>query len=330
MDKIYAKIAGVGKYLPDKILDNAYFESIVDTSDEWITKRVGVKERRMADEDVFTSDLAALAAENALRDAGMSAGEIDLIIVASVSPEMYTPSCACMVQKKLGAEKAAAFDINAACSGFIFAAATGAQFIQTGMYKNVLVIGADTLTKVTEYKDRATCVLFGDGAGAVVLSAAGEKTGILGTVLGADGNSGDMLTICGIKVSELDRERRPYGNYRTIWMDGQGVFKFAVKTMESATREVAQKADCSLDDIALVIPHQANKRIIDGARKRLKIDESRVFSNVEKYGNMSAACVPIALCEAVEQGRAKPGDKIIIVGFGGGLTWGSALIRLGD
>lgn len=328
MSKLYAKIAGVGKYLPEKVLDNAYFESIVDTSDEWITKRVGVKERRMSDENTFTSDLAAKAAENALRDADMTAEDIDLIIVASVSPEMYTPSCACRVQSLIGAKKAAAFDLNAACSGFIFAAATASQFIGSGMYKNVLVIGADTLTKITEYKDRSTCVLFGDGAGAAVFTATEEKTGILGSILGADGDSGNLLTICGLKVSEEDKERRPYGNYSTIWMDGQGVFKFAVKTMESATVEVVEKAGCSMDDVKLVIPHQANYRIIEGARKRLKLDTDRVFFNVEKYGNMSAACVPVALCEAIEEGRVHKGDKLVIVGFGGGLTWGSALIEL--
>lgn len=328
MSEIYARVAGVGKYLPEKILDNAYFESIVDTSDEWITKRVGVKERRMSDENTFTSDLGARAAEAALKNANMSAEDIDLIILASVSPEMYTPSSACLIQSKIGAKNAAAFDINAACSGFIFAVSIANQFIKSGTYKNVLVIGADTLTKITEYKDRATCVLFGDGSGAVVLTATEEKTGVLGTVLGSDGNSGNSLTCCGLKVTDEDRERRPFGNYRTIWMDGQAVFKFAVKTMESATREVTDLAGIPIEDLALVIPHQANQRIIEGARKRLKLDENHVFSNVDKYGNMSAACVPIALCEAVEQGRVKAGEKLVIVGFGGGLTWGSALIEL--
>ena len=329
MSEIYAKIAGVGKYLPEKILDNAYFESIVDTSDEWITKRVGVKERRMSAPDEFSSDLGAKAAEAALNDAGMTADEIDLIILATVSPEMYTPSVSCMIQSKIGASRAVAFDINAACSGFIFAVSTANMFIKSGTYKNALVIGADTLTKITEYKDRATCVLFGDGAGAAVLTATSEKTGVLGTVLGSDGSQGNLLTCCGLKASGEDIERRPFSeNKRTIWMDGQAVFKFAVKTMESATIEVAEKCGVKVDDLELIIPHQANKRIIEGARKRLKLDGDKVFCNVEKYGNMSAACVPIALCEAVEQGRVKRGEKLVIVGFGGGLTWGSALIEL--
>lgn len=328
MSKIYAKVVGLGKYLPEKILDNAYFEKIVDTTDEWITKRVGVKQRRMSDENTFASDLGAKAAENALKDAGMSAGELDLIVFSSVSPEMYTPSCACHVQKLIGASKAAAFDINAACSGFIYAMTVASKFIESGMYKNVLVIGADTLTKITEYQDRATCVLFGDGAGAAVLTAAEEKTGILGTVLGSDGEGGNVLTICGLKASDEDKERRPYGNYSTIWMDGQAVFKFAVKTMESATRQVTEEAGYALDDLKLVIPHQANYRIIEGARKRLKLSEDKVYRDVvERYGNMSAACVPIALCEAFEEGRVEKGDKVVIVGFGGGLTWGSVLIQ---
>lgn len=328
MSKIYAKVVGLGKYLPEKILDNAYFEKIVDTSDEWITKRVGVKQRRMSDENTFASDLGAKAAENALKDAGMSADELDLIVFSSVSPEMYTPSCACHVQKLIGASKAAAFDINAACSGFIYAMTTASKFIESGMYKKVLVIGADTLTKITEYQDRATCVLFGDGAGAAVLTATEEKTGILGTVLGSDGEGGDVLTICGLKASDEDKERRPYGNYSTIWMDGQAVFKFAVKTMDSATRQVVEEAGYTLDDLKLVIPHQANYRIIEGARKRLKLSEDKVYGDVvERYGNMSAACVPIALCEAVEEGKVEKGDKVVIVGFGGGLTWGSVLIQ---
>ena len=329
MNEIYAKIAGVGKYLPEKVLDNAYFETIVDTSDEWITKRVGVKERRMSAPDEYTSDLGAKAAEAALKDAGLAAEDVELIILASVSPEMYTPSCSCMVQAKLGAKNAAAFDINAACSGFIFALATASLYIKSGAYKNALVIGADTLTKITDYKDRSTCVLFGDGAGAAVLTASDKKTGVLGTVLGSDGAQGNLLTCCGLKASDEDIERRPFSdNKRTIWMDGQAVFKFAVKTMESATIEVAKKCGIDISELDLVIPHQANKRIIEGARKRLKLEHDKVFCNVEKYGNMSAACVPIALCEAVEQGRIKPGEKLVLVGFGGGLTWGSALIEL--
>lgn len=328
MIKKHAKIVGLGKYLPEKILDNAYFEEIVDTNDEWITSRVGVKERRISDENTFASDLGAKAAELALKDANMTAEDIDLIIMCSVSPEMYTPSGSCLVQSKIGAKNAVAFDINAACSGFIFSIATATQFIENGMYNNVLVIGSDTLTKITEYKDRSTCVLFGDGAGATVLTSTDEKTGILGSILGSDGANGDALTVCGLKVSELDKERRPFGDYRTIWMDGQAVFKFAVKTMVSTTLKVIDDAGFTMDDISLVVPHQANQRIIDGAKKRLKVPEDKVYSNIARYGNMSAACVPIALCEAVEEGRVKKGEKFVITAMGGGLTWGSILIEL--
>lgn len=328
MSKLHAKIAGLGKYLPERILSNADLEKMVDTSDEWITKRVGIKERRISDDTTFASDLAAKAAENALKDAGIKAEELDLIIVSTVSPDMYTPSVSCLVQKKIGASRAAAFDINAACSGFIFAMTTAVQYIENGLYQKILVLGSDTLSKITEYQDRATCVLFGDGAGAAVLVATEEETGVLSCFLGSDGASGDCLTIPGLRCDEIDRERRPFGNPRTIWMDGSAVFKFAVKVMDFATRKVVEDAGKNMEDLALVVPHQANWRIIDGARKRMKLESDKVFSNIEKYGNMSAACVPIALCEAVEEGRAKKGDLVAIVSMGGGLTWGAVLFEL--
>lgn len=327
MSKIHAKVVGLGKYLPEKVLTNADLEKMVDTNDEWITTRVGIKERRIADEDTFTSDLAGYAAENALKDAGMSAEELDLILVSSVSPDMYTPSGACLVQKYLGAVNAAALDLNAACSGFIFAMATAQQYIETGLYKNVLVIGADCLSKITEYKDRNTCVLFGDGAGAAILQATEEDTGVVTAVLGSDGSAGGALTVPGIRFDEIEQERRPFGNPRTIWMDGGSVFKFAVKTMASSTLQALEKAGKTIDDVVMIIPHQANKRIIDGAQKRLGISPEKVFKNIEKYGNMSAACVPIAFCEAVEEGKIKRGDLTVLVSMGGGLTWGSIVLK---
>ena len=326
MCEIRAKIAGLGKFLPDRILTNADLEKMVDTSDEWITTRTGIKERRIAADDVFASDLATEAAKRALDDAGMSAEEIELIIVAGVTPDMYTPSTSCIVQQNIGAVNAAAFDLNAACSGFIYAMTAANQFISSGMYKNVLIIGAECLSKVVEYKDRNTCVLFGDGAGAAVLTAATDGTGVLGSVLGADGAGGECLTLCGIREDEIDKERRPYGNTRTIWMDGSKVMKFAVRVMANSTKEVLENVGKTLDETKLIIPHQANKRIIDGAAKRLECDNDKIFSNVDKYGNMSAACVPIALCEAVESGKLTRGDLFVLVGFGGGLTWGSTAI----
>lgn len=328
MSKLHAKIVGVGKYLPEKVLSNADLEKMVDTSDEWILKRVGIKERRICDNETFASDLAYKASENALNNAGMKADELDLIIVSGVSPDMYTPSTSCLVQKKLGAINATAFDINAACSGFIFAITTATQYIENGIYKNVLVIGSDTLSKVTEYQDRATCVLFGDGAGAAILQATDEETGVLSYFLGSDGASGDCLTLPGLKFDDTDKERRPYGNPHTIWMDGSAVFKFAVRVMESSSLKVVEDAGLTMDDIKILVPHQANMRIIDGARKRLGLSEDRVFCNVDKYGNMSAACVPIALCETIEEGKASKGDKVVLVSMGGGLTWGAVLIEL--
>ena len=328
MSKLHAKLVGVGKYLPEKILNNAQLETMVETSDEWILKRVGIKERRISDENTFASDLAIKAAENALKNAGMQAEELDLIIFSSVSPDMYTPSASCLVQKGIGATNAAAFDINAACSGFIFAMVTAAQFIENGVYRNVLVIGSDTLSKVTEYQDRKTCVLFGDGAGAAILSATEEETGILTYTLASDGGSGDCLTLPGIRVNPEDKERRPFGNDRTIWMDGSVVFKFAVRVLEQASRKVVEDAGKTLEDVKLLVPHQANMRIIEGARKRLGFSEEQVFVNVDKYGNMSAACVPIALCEAVEEKRAEKGDLVVLSSMGGGLTWGAILLEL--
>lgn len=325
---LYAEIVGLGSYTPEKVLTNADLEKMVETSDEWITTRTGIKERHIADEHTFTSDVATEAAKAALADAKLTAEELELIIVACVSPDMYTPSVSCLVQKNIGAVNAAAFDVNAACSGFIYGVTVANQFIRTGAYRNVLVIGADCLSKITEYKDRATCVLFGDGAGAAVLRATEEETGVLSTVLGSDGSIGDVLTIAGLRNDEIEQERRPYGNPHTIWMDGSAVFKFAVKTMETATLEALEKAGKTLDDLALIVPHQANQRIIAGAQKRLGCGEEKIFSNVAKYGNMSAASVPVALDEAVKEGRLKKGDLFVIVGFGGGLTWGSAVIRL--
>ncbi|MEG2380436.1 MAG: beta-ketoacyl-ACP synthase III [Oscillospiraceae bacterium] len=327
MGKIRAKIIGTGKFLPEKVLSNADLETLVETNDEWITERTGIKERRIADENTFTSDLAKFAAEKALKDANMDVEDVDLIITACVSPDMYTPSVSCKVQKYLGAKNAAAFDVNAACSGFVFAVTIAQQFIENGTYKNVLIIGAECLSKVTEYKDRATCVLFGDGAGAVVLQATDEDTGVITATLGSKGELGDCLTIPGIRCDEEEIEKRPFGDMRTIWQNGQAVFKFAVKVMASATKEVMEKAGVTIDDVVLIIPHQANQRIIDGAQKRLKCAPEKIFSNIAKYGNMSAACIPIALCEAISEGRIKRGDKFVIVGFGGGLTWGSALIE---
>lgn len=323
----YAKITGLGYYVPEQVFDNQYMESIVETNDEWITQRTGIKERHICSDDQFTTDIATRAAENALKDAGIGAEDIDLIILATVTPDYFTPSCSCVVQKNLGAVNSAAFDINAACSGFVTALTIAKQFIECNQYKNILVIGADALSKATDYKDRGTCILFGDAAGAVVLSASATN-GILATEIGARGVDGDKLTSLAYREDPAETEKRVSGDKSTVWMAGSEVMKFAVKAMESAAKKVAEEGGLDIKDVDLIVPHQANQRIIDSAVKRMGIEIEKVFVNLSKYGNTSSASIPVALCEAVKEGRAKKGDKVIIVGFGGGLTWGAALLEL--
>ena len=323
---INAKITGVGRYIPEKVLDNAYFESIVDTNDEWITRRTGIKERHVSAPDEYTTDMATKAAERAIKDAGLAAEDIDLIMLGSVTPDYFTPAGACVVQGNIGAVNAAAFDYNAACSGFITGLTIAKQFIENGTYRNILVICADVLSKATDYADRGTCILFGDAAGAAVVSAS-EETGIITTEIGADGTGAKAITQLAYRDDEEELDKRVSKNKETIWMAGQTVMKFAVKAMADASNKVLEKAGLTYDDIALVIPHQANYRIVDAAIKRMGITEDKVFLNLEKFGNTSASCIPSSLSQAVEQGRVKKGDKIILVGFGGGLTWGAALIE---
>ena len=323
---INAKITGVGGYIPEKVYDNAYMESIVDTNDEWIVRRTGIKERHISADDEYTTDMAVKASEKALENAGLKAEELDLIMLATVTPDYFTPACACVVQSKIGAVNAAAFDYNAACSGFVTGLTIAKQFIETGMYKHILVVCADVLSKAVDYKDRATCVLFGDAAGAAIVSAS-EETGIIATDIGADGTGSDAITSLAYRNDDEEIEKRVSHRKDTIWMAGQAVMKFAVKTMAEASAKVIEQAGLTWDDIALVVPHQANYRIVDSAIKRMGITEDKVFLNLEKYGNTSASCIPVSLCQAVEQGRIKKGDKIVLVGFGGGLTWGAALLE---
>ena len=323
---IKARIKGMGSYTPEKIYDNAYMESIVETNNEWIVQRTGIEQRHIAADDEYTSDLATKAAQKALENAGVTADMIDLIIVATVTPDYFTPSVACVVQKNIGAKNAAAFDMNAACSGFVAALVTGEKFVVTGTYKNVLVIGADALSKATDYKDRGTCILFGDGAGAAVLSAS-DEAGILTSYIGARGDDFEKITNLAYRNDDAEVEKRVSDRKDTIWMAGAEVMKFAVRIMPEAAEKVIADAGLTVEDVDLLVPHQANIRIIDGAVKRLKIDDSKVYKNIHNHGNTSAASIPVALCEAIEQGRVKRGDKIVIVGFGAGLTWGAALIE---
>lgn len=311
--------------MPEKVLTNFDLEKMVETSDEWISTRTGIKERRIADPSKATSDYAAGAARLALDRAGVAPDELDLIIVATVTPDMFFPSTACLVQQAIGASRAAAFDLSAGCSGFVYALDMAARGIEAGAYRKVLVIGADLLSRVTDFTDRSTCVLFGDGAGAVVVGAVDEG-GVLSTYLGADGSGGEKLCIPAggsrLPAGSAEDRRQHY-----IQMAGNDVFKFAVRIMPEAALEAMRRAGVAADEVDLFIPHQANVRIIDAAAKRLGIDSEKVFVNVDRYGNTSAASIPIALDEAVEIGRVRAGDILVLVGFGAGLTWGAATLQ---
>ena len=322
-----AGIIGIGCYLPEKKLTNQDLEKMVDTSDAWITERTGIKTRHIAAPDQATSDLAYEAAVRALADADTKPEELDLIIVATESPDYKYPSTACLLQARLGAKNAAGFDLSAGCSGFVYGLGIGSQSIVSGLYKKILLVGAETLSRITDWTDRNTCVLFGDGAGAAVLGRVEEGYGVLSLDLGADGSGGSHL------IQPAGGSRKPTthetvdAHEHLIHMDGQDVFKFAARRMPYACRKVLQKAGMSIDDVALLVPHQANLRIIDNAIDRLKIDRDRVWINIDKHGNMSAACVPVCLTEAQEAGRLKKGDNVIMVAFGAGLTWAGALVR---
>lgn len=319
-------VIGTGKYVPEKILTNKDLEAIVETSDEWIVSRTGIQERHIAAPEQATSDLAYEAAIKALASAGMTAQDLDLIIVATVTPDMAFPSTACILQDKLGAKGAAAFDLSAACSGFVYGLATATGFIKTGIYNNALVIGADCLSRITDYTDRNTCVLFGDGAGAVVIGEVPEGRGFQSFDLGAEGAGGGLLKL------EAGGSRLPASadtvenKQHYIYMNGREVFKFAVRVMGTATVDVLEKAGLSKDDIDVFVPHQANIRIIQSAMQRLDLPEEKVVINVHKYANTSAASIPLALVEAAEEGRMKEGDRVLMVGFGGGLTWGASVL----
>jgi len=321
-------VAGTGSYVPEKVLTNDELATLVDTSDEWIVTRTGIKERRIARDDEFTSHMASAAARKALEQSGTSAEEIDLIIVATITPDTPTPATACHVQQQLGATKAVAFDISAACSGFLYAMKIAKRMIAAGAFENALIIGAEKLSAVTNWSDRTTCVLFGDGAGAAVLKKSGEGDGdIVATEMGSDGTLTHLLNIpgggtaCPINSENVDK------NLQTLSMLGKEVFKHAVTRMKQASEAVIERAGWSPEDIACVIPHQANLRIIDAIADRLAVPNEKVFVNLHKYGNTSAAAVAIALDEAHREGKFKRGDKIVLVVFGAGLTWAAAAIE---
>jgi 3-oxoacyl-[acyl-carrier-protein] synthase-3 len=321
-----AGICGIGAYVPEKILTNADLERLVETSDEWIVTRTGISERRIVGAGQATSDLATEAARRALAHAGVAAGDLDLIIVATITPDMPFPGVSNLVQDRIGARRAAAFDLGAGCSGFIYGLATGAQFIASGLYRHVLVVGADALSRMVNWNDRSTCVLFGDGAGAAVLGAVPSGSGLLSIDLGSDGSGAEMLCVeAGGSRLPATRETVETGLH-TIRMNGAEVFKFAVRIIEESTRRALDRAGLSTADIDCFIAHQANIRILDAAAKRLELPADRVFNNVSKYGNTSAASVPIAMVEALSEGRFKEGDTLALVGFGTGLSWASTIM----
>ncbi|ARD55706.1 beta-ketoacyl-ACP synthase III [Bacillus safensis] len=309
-----AGIIGLGRYIPEKVLTNHDLEKMVETSDEWIRTRTGIEERRIASDDVNTSHMALAAAKKALAAADVAAEDIDMILVATVTPDQAFPTVACMIQEQLGAHKACAMDISAACAGFMYGLVTGKQFIESGTYKHVLVVGVEKLSRITDWDDRNTAVLFGDGAGAAVLGEVSEGKGILSFELGADGSGGKHLYL-----DEKDH---------TI-MNGREVFKFAVRQMGESSVNVIEKAGLSKEDVDFLIPHQANIRIMEAARERLELPVEKMSKTVHKYGNTSAASIPISLCEEIEAGKIHDGDVIVMVGFGGGLTWGAIAMRWG-
>lgn len=307
-----AGILGIGRYVPEKVLTNADLEKMVDTTDEWIKTRTGIEERRIATDDVDTSHMAYFAAEKALKDAGITAEELDMIIVATVTPDNPFPSVACMIQERLGAKKACAFDMSAACAGFMYGIITAKQFVEAGTYKHVLVVGVEKLSKIVDWEDRNTAVLFGDGAGATIIGPVSEGRGILSFALGADGT--------GAKHLYQDE---------TIVMNGREVFKFAVRQMGESAVNVLEKAGLSKEDVDFLIPHQANIRIMEAARERLGLPLEKMSMTVQKYGNTSAASIPISIVEELENGKIHDDDLVVMVGFGGGLTWGAIAIRWG-
>ncbi|MBG9583745.1 3-oxoacyl-ACP synthase [Bacillus thuringiensis] len=305
-------ILGIGRYVPEKVVTNHDLEKIMDTSDEWIRTRTGIAERRIADDTIDTSYMAVEASKKALEDAGISGEDIDLILVATVTPDRAFPAVACVIQEAIGAKHAAAMDLSAACAGFMYGMITAQQFIQTGTYKNVLVVGSDKLSKIVDWNDRNTAVLFGDGAGAIVMGAVSEGKGVLSFELGADGSGGKHL----------------YQD-EYVMMNGREVFKFAVRQLGDSCLRVLDKAGLTKEDVDFLVPHQANIRIMESARERLNLPQEKMSMTIEKFGNTSASSIPIAMVEELQNGRIQDGDLIILVGFGGGLAWGAVALRWG-
>ncbi len=327
MNRLRSRIVGTGSYLPEKVLTNKDLERLVETSDEWIVTRTGIRERRIAADHEATSDLSLVAAQRALEAAGLRARDLDLVVVATLTPDAPLPATAVYLQHRLGAKKAAAFDVMAACTGFIYGLAVVDGLIRSGVAKNCLLVGAEVLSRVLNWKDRGTCIIFGDGAGAAVIVPTHGRSGLLSTHLYADGGQADLLCIPGggsrIPVSHEGVEQ----GLQYVHMKGNETFKLAVKGMAEAAHAALEANDVAVSDVTLLVPHQANMRIIEATAQRLHLPMSRVFVNIDRYGNTSGATIPIALDEAVREGRAAPGDLVLLDAFGAGFTWGSALFR---
>lgn len=321
------RIVGFGHYCPENIVTNKDLENIVDTSDDWIIKRTGIKERRISNGE-GTVELAYKAALEALKNCNLSSEDIDLIIVSTISPDRMMPSTACSVQGLLGCNNAAAFDLSAACSGFVYSILTASSLLKATDKKRALVIGAETLSKIIDWSDRSTCVLFGDGAGAAILEVSDEEDGIISTCFYADGKQGETSLVAGELELNTPFAKEAMAENMYMTMNGREVFRFAVTVLPSIVNELLEKAGESIENIKYIVPHQANYRIISEASRRLRVKEDKFYINVDKYGNTSGASVPIALSELLEKGLIKRGDKIILAAFGGGLTWAGALIKL--
>ncbi len=327
MEKRRATITAVGHYVPDKILSNADLEKMVDTTDEWIRTRTGIRERRIL-ESGATSDMGVAAAKVVLKNRGIDASEIDMIVVATISPDMFFPSTGCVIQEKLGAKKAWAFDVSAACSGFLYALIIGTQFVETGTYKKVLVIGADKMSAITDYTDRNNCILFGDGAGAVLLEPSkNPDEGIMDSILYSDGSGGKFLNMkAGGSLNPASHDTIDK-RWHYLFQDGKSVFKVAVMGMADVSAEILNRNNLTGADVDWLAPHQANLRIIDATAERMGLDKSKVMVNIDKYGNTTAATVPLCLSEWWHAGKLKKGQRLVIATFGAGYTWGSALIN---
>jgi len=326
---LHSVFAGLGAAVPDKVLTNADLEKMVDTSDEWITKRTGIKERRVVSDGESTVTLAAQAARNALADAGLDAGDLDMIICATVTPEMIFPSVACFVQSDLGVPDVPAFDLSAACSGFVYGVSIADQFIRTGMYRRILVIGAETLTRFTDYTDRGSCVIFGDGAGAAILEPTDDPDrGVQYSVLHANGDGWDLIHIPAGGSRRPTTEQTVSERGHFIKMKGRDVYRFAVEKMRWLLADCMRQCRLSVDDVDLVVPHQVNSRIIRSAAEKNNFPMDKVYVNIDHFGNTSSASIPLALVEARDRGLVGPGSTLMLVAFGAGLTWAGAVVRL--